>query len=215
MLKYLYKFGDEKGEGKMYYPRGLLIRNNKIFVSHNDSILVYQLDGKFVSRIGSYGSGELQFNCPWGLSTDESNNDIYVCDSYNDRIQILSGDLQYQSEFGRDTLHYPRDVKLYRDNIFILDRSNPCLHIYDRDLVLQKSVVTRGDGQPVINPYFFFVDKFGCILISGRDSNTILILNSKFQFIHKISVSKPMGITMDKEYRIIVVCHTAMCLRIF
>ena len=31
--KYLLKFGDGKGEGKMSYPRGLLIRCNKVFVN--------------------------------------------------------------------------------------------------------------------------------------------------------------------------------------
>ena len=153
--KYLFKFGDGKGEGKMSYPTGFLIRDNTVFVSHNHCILVYQLDGKFVSRIGSKGSGKLQFNWPYGLSTDESNNDIYICDYNNNRIQIISENLQYKSQFGKATLHSPRDVKHYKDNIFILDKSNPCLHIYNRDLVLQKSVVTKGRGQQVIDPYSY------------------------------------------------------------
>ena len=174
------------------------------------------MDGKFVSRIGSTGSGRLQFNFPWGLSTDESNNDIYICDADNNRIQIISENLQYKSQFGKDTLRSPRDIHLYKGNIFILDDSNPCLHIYNRDLVLQKNVVTRGRGQQVIDSYFFFIDKFGYILISDHDSNSILILSSEFEFIHNITVSNnPTGITMDKEDRIIVVCHTAKCLQIF
>ena len=202
--KYLLKFGEEKGEGKMSHPRGLLIRGNIVFVSHSHSILVYQLDGKFVSIIGSRGSGELQFNCPCGLSTDEYNNDIYICDNGNHRIQIISENLQFKSQFGKDTLHYPRDIKHYKDNIFILDESNPCLHIYNRDLVLQQSVVTRGEGQQVSNPYFFFIDNFGNILITDLGSHSFLILNSEFEFIHKISVSQPTGITMDRDDRIIV-----------
>ena len=213
--KYLYKFGDGSGEGKMSYPRGLIIRDNTVFISHNHCILVYQLDGKFVSRIGSEGSGELQFNWPWGLSTDESNNDIYICDSSNNRIQIISENLQCKSQFGKATLHHPLDVKHYKDNIFILDTSNPCLHIYNRDLVLQKSVVTGGIGQQVINPYSLFIDKFGNILITDYVSNSILILNSEFEFIHKISVNRPLGITMDINDRIIVTCDVAKCLQIF
>ena len=102
--KYLLKFGDVKGEGKISCPRGLLIRGNKVFVSHNHCILVYQVDGKFVSSIGSRGSGELQFNYPRGLSTDEYNNDIYICDYFNNRIQIISENLQFKSQFGRHTL---------------------------------------------------------------------------------------------------------------
>ena len=212
--KYLLKFGDGKGEGKMSYPTGLLIRGNKVFVSHDHCILVYELDGKFVSRIGSEGSGELQFNCPWGLSTDESNNDIYICDYNNNRIQIIS-DLQYKSQFGQDTLYHPSDIKLYKYTIFVLDESNPCLHIYNKDLVLQKSVVTRGRGQQVSFPHFFFIDKFGYILITDRNSNSILVLNSEFEFIHKISVTKPKGITLDEEDRIIVTCLVSKCLQIF
>ena len=214
--KYLLKFGDEKGEGKMYHPIGLLIRGSKVFVSHNDCILVYQLDGKFVSSIGSRGSGELQINFPWGLSTDEYNNDIYVCDRNNHRIQIISENLQFKSQFGKDTLHYPCDIKLYKDNIFILDESNPCLHIYNRDAVLQQSVVTRGRGQQVSNPLFFFIDNFGNILITDYDSNSILILNSEFEFIHKISISQPIGITMDRDDRIIVTSRASHnCLQLF
>ena len=195
------------------YPQA--IRGNRVFVSHNDCILVYELDGKFVSRIGSAGSGELQFNVPWGLSTDESNNDIYICDYFNNRIQIFSENLQYKSQFGKVTLYRPRDITLYKDNIFVLDESNPCLRIYNKDLVLQKSVVTRGEGQQVIDPFSFFIDKFGYILITDYSSNSILILNSEFEFVHKISVTQPIGITMDEEDRIIVTCVVSKCLQIF
>ena len=213
--KYLLKFGDRKGEGKMSSPAGLLIRGNRVFVSHDHCILVYELDGKFVFRIGSRGSGELQFDFPRGLSTDESSNDIYICDYNNNRIQIISENLKYKSQFGKDTLYRPRDIKLYKDNIFVLDTSNPCLHIYNRDLVLQKSVVTRGRGQQVINPSSFFIDKFGYILITDHNSNSILILNSELYFIHKIPVYTPIGIAIDEEDRIIVTCYLAKCLQIF
>ena len=214
--KYLFKFGDEKGEGKMYHPIGLLIRGNTVLISHSDCILVYQLDGKFVSSIGSKDSGELQFNYPWGLSTDEYNNDIYICDYNNHRIQIISENLQFKSQFGKDTLHYPRDIKHYKDDIFIFDESNPCLHIYNKDLVLQQSVVTRGRGQQIRDPYFFFIDNFGNILITDLGSNSILILNSEFELIHKISVSLPTGITVDRDDKIIVTsCASYNCLQLF
>ena len=200
----------------MSFPRGLLIRGNKVFLSHNHCILVYQLDGKFVSSIGSEGSGELQFNYPRGLSTDEYNNDIYICDYNNHRIQIISENLQFKSQFGKDTLHYPHDIKHYKDSICILDESNPCLHIYNRDLILQHSVVTKGEGQQASNPCFFFIDNFGNILITDCYSYSILILNSEFEFIHKISVSLPTGITMDRDDRIIVTSHACHnCLQLF
>ena len=89
--------------------------------------------------------------------------------------------------------------------------------MFNKDLVLQKNVVTRGREQQDINPWFFFIDKFGSILISDRNSNYIFTLNLEFKFVHKISVSSyPMGITMDEEDRVIVVCHADNnCLQIF
>ena len=216
--KYLFKFGDVKGERGMSYPIGLRICGNRVLVTQgNNYIQVYELDGKFVSRFCSYGKGKLQFSFPFGLSTDGYNGDIYICDYANNRIQIISENFEYKSDFGRDILHCPLDVKLYKDNIFILDQSNPCLRIFNKDLVLQKSVVTRGEGQQVVNPCFFCIDKFGSILVSDHNSNSILILNSEFEFIHRISVSNyPMGITMDKEDRVFVVCQAANnCLQIF
>ena len=66
----------------MQFPTGLAISCDTVLISQcDDHILVNQLDGNFVSRIGNRGSGDLQFKCPFGLTTDESNNDIHICDS--------------------------------------------------------------------------------------------------------------------------------------
>ena len=89
-------------------------------------------------------------------------------------------------------------------------------HIQQRFSVT-KSVVTRGEGQQVVNSYYFCIDKFGSILISDHNSNSVLIPDLEFDFIHKISVSKyPLGITTDKEDRVIVVLDADNnCLQIF
>ena len=154
--KCLYKFGDKGREDKMYYPRGVAICGDRILITQsNHCILNYQLNGKFISRIGREGKGELEFNSPLGLTIDESNGDIYICDYYNNRIQILSEDFTFKSLFGKDTLKYPRDVKLSKEYIFVLDASNLCLHLFSYNHILQKSVISRGTGMDVINPWYF------------------------------------------------------------
>ena len=61
--KYLFKFGDVKGEGKLSYPVGLLICGNRVLVTqYNNYIQIYELDGKFISRFGSHRNGKLRFN---------------------------------------------------------------------------------------------------------------------------------------------------------
>ena len=89
-------------------------------------------------------------------------------------------------------------------------------NVYNKHIVSQRSVVTRGVGQQVVYPCFFFIDKLGNILISDNRSDSILILTSEFELIHKISVSSPAGITIDKKDRIIVTSPNGNnCLQIF
>ena len=215
--EYLFKFGDNIDEGKMCLPLSVAVCGERILISGNSCILNYQLNGKFISKIGKYGNGELEFHWPAGLTIDESNGNIYVSEYDNNRIQILSQDFRFISQFGKDTLKKPRSVKLSKEYIFILDESNPCLHLFDYNHILQKSVISRGKGMQVINPFYFFIDRNDNILISDFGSDSIRIFNKEFQSIHKISVSPfPMGITVDKRGRVIVVCRAEdNCLQIF
>ena len=216
--KYLFRFGDSKGEGKLCYPKGVAIYGDIIHITQgNNCILNYRLNGKFVSRIGRLGRGELEFNDLFSLTIDESNGDIFISDYNNNRIQILNIDLSFKSQFGNDKLKNPRDVKLSKEYIYVLDESNPCLHLFNYNHILQKSVISRGKGMKVIYPYLFFVDQTDNILISDFMSNSIYIFNTEFQLIHKIPVSNhPTGVTVDKQGRVIVVCQAVKdCLQIF
>ena len=206
--RYLFKFGGD-GE-KLFYPRRLFLFENMVLVSQsNHCIMLYQLDGRFISR--------LEFKNPKGLARDTSNGDIYICDYDNNRIQIISKKYEYKSEFGNKSLFQPLDIILHKDSIFILDKSSPCLHVFNRDLTLQKSIISRGEGQQVVRPVYLFIDRSDNILISDRVSDCIVIFSSTFQLIHKISVSHfPTGITMDDKDRLIVVCQgDKNCLQIF
>ena len=95
----------------------------------------------------------MEFNWPANLTIDESNGNIYVSDCLNNRIQILSQDFCFISQFGKDTLKSPRDVKLSKEYIFVLDESNSCLHLFNFNHILLKSIISRGKGMQVINPF--------------------------------------------------------------
>ena len=216
--KYLFKFGDNEDEGKMDWTLSVAICGDRILISQgNHCILNYQLNGKFISKIGKYGIRELEFYYPFGLTIDESNGNIYVSDCHNNDIQILSQDFTSISQFGKDILKNPLDVKLSKEYIFVLDLSNPCLHLFSYNRILQKSVISRGKGMQVVNPFYFFIDQTDNILISDNDSNSIQIFDKEFKLIHKISVSpNPMGITVDRRGRVIVVCRAEnSCLQIY
>ena len=204
--KIIYKFGDEEGEGKMSSPRSLSIHGNNIVISQYDSILNYQLNGKFISRIGKSGKGKLEFNLPHGLTFNQ-NGDLYICDSNNNRVQILSKEFVFKDQFGQNSLKKPCDVKLTRRYIYILDESNPCLHLFDYNLILQKGVLSRGKGFQLINPLSCYIDNSDNILVPDSSSNSICIFNPEFDLIHRISIASPTAVTVDKQGRIFVVCQ--------
>ncbi|KAI6659472.1 PEP-CTERM domain protein [Oopsacas minuta] len=213
--RYIFKFGDNRGEGKMSRPRSLVICRSRILITHQHHILNYNLDGEYISRIGKQGKEELEFNYPKGIAINESNDDIYICDSDNNRVQILSKDFQFKSLLGSFTL--PRNVELSKDYIYVLDASNPCIHLFNHNHILQKSVISFGQGNQVINPRTFFIDNSNNILIADYSSYFISIFNPVFQSIHHIPVSEqPTALTVDNHDRIIVVCNHALnCLQIF
>ena len=216
--KYLFKFGDKEGEGKMVNPRGVAIYGYRILITQsNHCILNYQLNGVFVSGIWRKDRGEVEFRDPFGLTIDESNGDIYICDRNINRVQILNKDISFKAQFGNNELYHPLDVKLSKEYIYVLDESNPCLHLFNYNYILQKSVITRGKGMDVVDSYFFFIDRTDNILITDCDSNCILVFNPNFQLLHKIPVSNyPTGVTVDNQGRVIVVCQGDKdCLQIF
>ena len=182
--KVLFKFGDSDG---MSCPRCLVITENRILISNGDySIHVYQLNGDFVLKIGRFGKGEGEINYPRGITYDESSGDVYICDSKNNRVQILSKEFTFKSQFGADRLKRPRDVKLSKEHIFILDESNPCLHLYSYDLILVKSVISRGRDMQAEVPLSFFIDNSKNILVTDLASDCVHIFNPQQVLIHKI-----------------------------
>lgn len=81
-------------------PRGICVHGGYLYCTSGVSLSKYLLsDLSFVSKVGSYGSGDDQFSSPRGLCTDGVY--LYVPDTYNDRIKThLCSDLSYVSKFG-------------------------------------------------------------------------------------------------------------------
>jgi hypothetical protein len=60
--------------------------------SRNNRIQKFDSNGKFITKYGSMGTGDGQFNGPGpdgGASVGSSGN-VYVADTYNDRIQAFA-----------------------------------------------------------------------------------------------------------------------------
>ena len=88
--EYITRFGSKgSAPGQLYFPSSLTINNNLVYVSEygNDRVSVFDTKGTFLYCFGKRGSGEGEFQSPHGITTDTFGN-LYVSDSYNDRLVV-------------------------------------------------------------------------------------------------------------------------------
>jgi len=106
------------GNGQFNYPTGIAVDGSGyVYVvdSKNARVQKFTSAGTFVTKWGSAGTGNGQFNLhyvkdsggvdvliggPWGIAVDSSGN-VYVGDTYNNRIQKFSSTGTFISAFGQ------------------------------------------------------------------------------------------------------------------
>ena len=97
---------------KFFYPWGISLTNECIFVTDTNHHTLFQFrkkDFKFLNRVGSRGNKEGQLYWPRGLCID-TNGDILIADSWNNRISVFSKILKYKNSLGIGQLYSPQDV---------------------------------------------------------------------------------------------------------
>ncbi|MCB0641330.1 MAG: DUF4474 domain-containing protein [Phaeodactylibacter sp.] len=79
-------FPDSKGSGGLR-----MVENKYLFVANNldQCIQVFSPDGQLITKWGSRGSGEGQFNYPWGIAVDKQGF-AYTAGQNNPRVQKFS-----------------------------------------------------------------------------------------------------------------------------
>ena len=218
-LEFLFTFSD-----KMNSPDGICINLNRVYVTHlsANSLTVYSTEGKYIQSVGRYGMEELEFINPTGVAVSTVNNLIYICDSWNDRIQCLNLNLTFNSFILK--VYLPRDIKLTPEDIVVLRSGTTCIQFYDYSHQLIREIITRGEGNQVINPQCFCLDRELNILMTDFSAGSILIFSNRGELLLKFGKRRerrgdlisPTGIATDGEGRIIVVSHTPEhCIQIF
>jgi tripartite motif-containing protein 71 len=169
------------GAGQFDYPEGIAIDGTGVYVADSGNNRIQKLDssGAFVTmwgwgvadgsnalqtctascRRGIQGSGNGQFNSPYGISATGGN--VWVADSYNHRLQRFSQTGAHQltvGSFGPGDFAGPTDVAvapsgdlyvsdMYGDNVQRLDASgNPLARWITGDQSYPSSVTASASG---------------------------------------------------------------------
>ena len=88
---YLRTFGVcGSGPGELSAPMGIHVDHDHVYVTEwgNNRISIFLTSGAFITSFGRPGSGEGELQYPRGITTDQDGF-LYVCDVYNNRIQVF------------------------------------------------------------------------------------------------------------------------------
>ncbi len=154
-------------DGTFDAPRGLEAYEGEIYVvdTFNHRIQVFDVNGKFKRKWGSFGKNNGGFNVPLGIQ--EYNNEIYVVDAYHYRIQVFDKTGKFIRKWGRfgcgdGEFDSPLQVTIYNDEVFVTDRNSHRIQVFDTDGNFLRKFGAYGSGKG----YFKF--PYGIALLNDK-----------------------------------------------
>jgi sugar lactone lactonase YvrE len=106
--------------------------------SLNNRVQKFTKDGKFIAKWGTAGSGDGEFNMPWGIDID-TEGQVYVTDWRNDRVQKFTAEGHFLTQFGTSgagdgEFNRPTGIAVDKDGvIYVADWHNDRLQVFDAD----------------------------------------------------------------------------------
>jgi sugar lactone lactonase YvrE len=151
--------GNPKGrwtDSKLARPTGLVWSDQagQLYVSDTEAheIAVFDHLGRRTETLGGPGIDPGRFNAPTHLAVDQQG--LWVCDTFNARVQYLSFDGEPISAFGRrgmfiGNLTRPKGIAVLDDTIFVVESQHDHLLMFRRDgtYLLPVGGSGRGPGQ--------------------------------------------------------------------
>jgi len=198
------------GDSEFDMPAGIALDGDgNVYVADiwNHRIQKFTSDGQFITKWGSQGSGDGQFG-DWveglshgiedfwelghcGLAVDASGN-LYVADTFNDRIQKFSPDGQFIAKWGvsgSDDGEFDRPQGIAIDgsgNIYISDSGNSRIQKFAPEGQFIEKWGSGGSGDGEFNrPKGIAIDGNGNVCVADSLNHRIQKFTSDGQFIDK------------------------------
>jgi tripartite motif-containing protein 71 len=80
----------------------------------------------FNRKWGSEGSGDGQFEQPFGINV--YNDEVYVVDQNNSRVQVFDLDGTFKRKFGEDHFYVPQSIIVHNNEVFVADGIDTAPH---------------------------------------------------------------------------------------
>ena len=203
----------------MLLPHGIALHRDNIYVTDiiRHAVFHFRMEQQIrhVATLGwGEGSSGEQLNNPQGL-TVSTDGDVFVTDCDNHRVQILDPSLRFKRHVTHQSMKYPRDVELTRDEMYVLCQDSPCVLMFSHAGEMRRSLVTRGRGMQVSNAMFFFLDAQQNLFISDRGAHSVKIFSKDGICLHTVGqeghgrgmLYHPTGVALTKDLNLVIVSH--------
>jgi len=213
--------GQNKGNDDNFEPWG--IASNEpgfIFVSdhNNHQILIFDKNGKLLSKFGKRGKGDGEIWYPAGVAVDDDSN-IYVADHGNHRIQVFNCEGEFINKFGvrgsgDGQLKGPCALAIDNQRrLVVADRDNHRVQIFDLHggFVSQFGGYGSADGK-FNSPRHIAITNNDDIVVSDTNNYRVQLFDDYGSFITKFGSKGigegqfmcPSGIAVDSEGHVVV-----------
>lgn len=165
-------------------PRGLVMTTDgTLYVADSLSHQLLEFDTSFTlqNRIGSHGSGDLEFDEPKGVDLyqpEDADSVIYIADTNNDRVKAMGTDgsfIRHLSSTGSTPLDGPEDIAVRSSDghIFIADTGNHRIVEFDDSGTFVEAIIIRNSSESFSQPCSVSLDFEGHLLVADRNRNAI------------------------------------------
>jgi PKD repeat protein len=167
----------------------------------------------FITKWGTYGSGNGQFKNPDGVAVDSSGN-VYVADNYNCRIQKFSSIGIFLAKWGSKgyedgQFQYPQGIAAdLSGNVYVTDTGSYRIQKFNatRAFIAKWGSQGSGDGQ-FESPSGIAVDSSGNIYVADTNNNRIQKFSSTGTFLAEWGsigtgdgkFQQPQGVAVDSS----------------
>ena len=211
---FIRKFGEEQLNG----PCGICLSGEFIFVSSLSSSVIYKFakTGEFVKSTSLEGENAIQLKNSRGLCVH--NEFVYICNFGHNRIEVLKLDLTFVKNFGEDKLKYPEDIKLFKNQIFVLVQLNSTIHTFDTEHNYLRSIHFTGLQSQISHAFFFTIDNEGNFIVSDYEAGCLKVFNSSGECVETLGegfLSLPQGVAMDNQHIVVICMSNYKCLQVF
>ena len=209
-------------------PRGVAVTQDNcilVAVEHEHKIYKMNFEGKVIAYVGcdQEGSEQTEFNSPYGVSVSPLTGLIYVADTYNNRVRVLNGNLQFLYDLSYNdarpkqlNFREPNDVAFDKNGfVYVTDTWNNCVKKFSPDGMFLDEFGDWGTGPgQLCFPEGIAIADNDLMYITEHSNYRVSIFTINGKFVHTIGKEGsgddqfdwPRGIALDKARSLLYIC---------